>query len=182
MHLQNCKSDYYLHHVCSFFHLSAWNSSAPTGQIFMKFYIWGFSKYLLKRFQVWLKSDKKWTLHMSTYVHLIYKDECLFVCLFVPYTKPHFWTDWNQTLHTSPPWSGRDRRVCMGPQYFNFSTSSTYFVGSGCRFVCSRWLPAPYCPATALYPCCGVCWYDVRDGGELCNENTEKWMACVWKW
>jgi len=29
------------------------------------------------------------------------------------YTNPHFWTNLNQTLHTSPPSSGRDRRVCM---------------------------------------------------------------------
>jgi hypothetical protein len=48
---------------------------------------------------------------------LIYKDECLFVCKFVPYTNPHFRTDWNHTLHTSPPWSGRDCRTCMNPQY-----------------------------------------------------------------
>jgi len=47
------------------------------------------------------------------------------VCLFVPYTNPHFWTDRNQTLHTSPPWSGRDRRVCMGPK---FLTSSTFWA------------------------------------------------------
>jgi len=36
-----------------------------------------------------------------------------FVCLFVPYTNPHFSTNLNQTLYTSPPLSGRDRRVCM---------------------------------------------------------------------
>jgi len=91
-------------------------------------------------------------------------------CLFVPYTNPHFWTDRNQTLHTSPPWSGRDRRVCMDPQYFTFPTFSTYFVGSVCRFVRSRWMPAPHYPATALYPWCGVCWCDVTHD-ELCNEN-----------
>jgi len=44
---------------------------------------------------------------------------CLFVCLFVPYTNPHFWTTLNQTLHTSPPWSRRDRRVCMVRKYLN---------------------------------------------------------------
>ena len=49
----------------------------------------------------------------------------LYVCLFVPYTNPHFWTDRNQTLHTSPPWSGRDPRVCMGPKFF---TSSTFWA------------------------------------------------------
>ena len=42
---------------------------------------------------------------------------CLFVCLFVPYTNPHFCTNMNQTLHTSPPWSRRDRRVCMVRKY-----------------------------------------------------------------
>ena len=106
--------------------------------------------------------------------NLIYKDECLFA----PYTNPHFWTDRNQTLHTSPPWSGRDRRVRMGPQYFTFPTLSAYSVGSGCRFIHSRLLPAPHYPATALYPWCGVCWCDVTHGG-LCNVNAEKWTECV---
>jgi len=99
--------------------------------------------------------------------------------MFVPHTNPHFWTDRNQTLHTSPPWSGRDRRVCMGLKYFTFPTSSTYFVGSACRFVRSRWLPTPHCPATALYPWCGACLCDVTDGGGLCNENAEMLMECV---
>jgi hypothetical protein len=81
-------------------------------------------------------------------LYLIYKDECLYVCLFVPYTNPHFWTDRNQTLRTSPPWSERDHRVCMGPQYFTFPTSSIHFVGSWCRFVHGRWLLAPHSPAT----------------------------------
>jgi hypothetical protein len=50
----------------------------------------------------------------SSAVYLIYKDESLlFVCLFVPYTESHFFTNLNHTLHTSPPWSGRDRRVCI---------------------------------------------------------------------
>jgi hypothetical protein len=35
------------------------------------------------------------------------------ICLFVPYTNSHFWTDPNQTLHTSPPSSERDCSVCM---------------------------------------------------------------------
>jgi hypothetical protein len=82
------------------------------------------------------------------FIYLIYKDECLFVCLFVcmivPYTNPHFWTDRNQTLHTSHLWSGRECRVCTGPKYFTFPTFSAYFVGSGCRFLRSRWLSAPH--------------------------------------
>jgi hypothetical protein len=56
------------------------------------------------------------------------------------------------TLHTSPPWSGRDRRACMGPQYFTFPTFSTYIVWNMCRCLHSRWLLAPRCPSTALYP------------------------------
>jgi hypothetical protein len=111
-------------------------------------------------------------------IYLIYKDECLFVGLSVPYTNPHFWTDRNQTSHTSPPWSGKDRRTCMGPQYFTFPTFSTYFVGSGCRFVRSRWQLAPHCLAIALYPWWGAYWCDVTHGG-LCNENEEKWSECV---
>jgi len=119
---------------------------------------------------------------LYTYIYILYIK--MNVCLFVPYSNPHFWTDRNQTLHPSPLWSGRDPRVCMGPQYFTFPTFSIYFVGSECSFMRSRWLPAPHCPATALYPWCGACWCDVSDGGELCNENTEKWMecVCVWKW
>jgi len=111
--------------------------------------------------------------------------------MFVPYTNPHFWTDRNQTLHTSPPWSGRDHRVCMGPQYFIFTAFSTYFVVSGCQFVHSRWLPAPHCTAAVLYPWRSVCRCDVTHGG-LCNEKAEKGMECVcvkmetwwdgWKW
>jgi hypothetical protein len=106
--------------------------------------------------------------------YLIYKDECLFV----PYTNPHFWTDMNQTLHTSPPWSGRDPRVCMGPQYFTFPTFSAYFVGGWCRFFDITQLPAPHYTATALYPWCAVCWCDITHGG-FCNENAEKWNERV---
>ena len=47
------------------------------------------------------------------------------VCLYGTYTNSHFWTDLNQTLHTSPPWSGRDRRVCVDPKSL---TSSTFLV------------------------------------------------------
>jgi len=57
--------------------------------------------------------------------NLIYKDECLFVCSYGTYTNSHLLTDLNQTLHTSPSWSRRDRRVCMDPK---FLTSSTFWV------------------------------------------------------
>jgi hypothetical protein len=73
------------------------------------------------------------------------------VCLFVPYTNSHFRNNRNQTLHTSLPWSGRDRRVCMVRKCLTFSTFFTFFVGksaessarNGCRGKSS---------ATALYP------------------------------
>jgi hypothetical protein len=73
----------------------------------------------------------------------------LFVCLFVFYTNLHFWTNLNQTLHTSCPWFRRDRRMYMDPQYSTFSTSS---VGGECRILGRRWLPAQESLATALYP------------------------------
>ena len=38
--------------------VSAWNNSAPTGRIFMAFYIWIFFKNLSRKFQVSSKSDK----------------------------------------------------------------------------------------------------------------------------
>ena len=49
---------------------SAWNNSAPTGRIFMKFDIWGFFENLPKKNHVSLKSDRnKGTLH---------EDQCTF--------------------------------------------------------------------------------------------------------
>jgi hypothetical protein len=85
---------------------------------------------------------------------------CLFVCLYVrmyvcmygTYTNLHFWTHLNQTLHTPPPWSGRDRRVRIDPK---FSTSSTFWVllgGGHCRVIGTRWLPARPFSAIPLYP------------------------------
>jgi hypothetical protein len=124
----------------------------------------------------WANATGREAAHLSPPILYIKMNVCLFVCLFVPY--PHFWTDRNQTLHTSPPWSGRDRRVCMGPQYFTSPTFSAYFVGSGCRLLRSRWLPERHYHATALYPWCGVCWCEVTHGG-LCNKNAEKWTECV---
>jgi hypothetical protein len=78
----------------------------------------------------------------ASWYNLVYKAESLFVCLFAPYTNSHFWTDLNQTLHISPPWSGRDRRVCMVRKCLNFSTILTLFVGSGCRILGTKWLLA----------------------------------------
>jgi len=49
----------------------------------------------------------------------------MFVCMYGTYTNSHFWTDLNQTLHTSPPWSRGGRRVCMDQK---FSTSSNFWA------------------------------------------------------
>ena len=67
-----------------------------------------------------------------------------------------------------------------------FPTFSTYFFASGCRFVRSTWLPAPHCPATALYPPCGERCCDVTDvtctvGCAMKTRRSER-NACVWKW
>jgi hypothetical protein len=91
--------------------------------------------------------------HNKVPSNLIYKDECLFVCLFYgTYKNSHFWTDLNQTLHTSPSWSGRDRRVCMDPKFSTSSTFRPFFFGSHCRIMSTRWLPARPFSAIPLYP------------------------------
>jgi len=74
----------------------------------------------------------------------------------------------------------------MNPQYFNFPTFSTYFVGSECRFLRNRWLPVPISPATALYLCCGACRCGVTGVTcTVCNalktRRSER-NACVRKW
>jgi hypothetical protein len=70
----------------------------------------------------------------------------------VPYTNSHFWTDLNQTLLTSPPWSGRDRRVCTGPKFLTSSTFGPFFFRGQCRIMGTRWLPARPFSAIPLYP------------------------------
>jgi hypothetical protein len=50
---------------------------------------------------------------------------CLYVCMYGTHTNSHFWTDLNQTLHMPPPWSGRNRSVCIDPK---FLTSSTFWA------------------------------------------------------
>jgi hypothetical protein len=89
----------------------------------------------------------------------------MFVCLYVwTYTNSHFWTDLNQTLHTSPYWSGRDRRVCMDPKFLTSSTFWAHVFGSHCRIMGTRWLPAwPY-SAIPLYP-----WFQLVF--TWCNQN-----------
>ena len=79
-----------------------------------------------------LKGESLWLQ-----LNLIYKDECLFLCLFVcmyvcmygTYTNSHFWTDLNQTLHTSLLWSGRYRRVCMDSNSRPLRPFGPFFFG-----------------------------------------------------
>jgi hypothetical protein len=72
--------------------------------------------------------------------------------MYVPYTNSHFWTDLNQTLHTSPPWSGRDRRVCMGPKFLTSSLFGPFFFRGHYRIIGTRWLPARPFSAIPFYP------------------------------
>ena len=46
---KTAKSDYQLRHVCLSVRLSAWNNSAPTGRIFVKFGMWRFFETLSKK-------------------------------------------------------------------------------------------------------------------------------------
>ena len=64
--------------------------------------------------------------HLNQKILYIKMNVCIY--MYVPYTNSHFWADLNQTLHTSPPWSGRDRRVCMGPKFLTSSTFWTLFL------------------------------------------------------
>ena len=75
------KSDYWLRHVCP----SAWNISAPTGRIFMKFDIWIFFRKSVEKIYVSIKSDKNngyftWrTVHIYDNIPLnsSYNEKCL---------------------------------------------------------------------------------------------------------
>jgi hypothetical protein len=97
---------------------------------------------------------------------------CLYVCMHGTYTNSHFWTDLNQTLHTSPPWSGRDRRVCMDPKFLISSIFWDLFFGVHCRIMGTRWLPSQPFSAIPLYPWFQLVFvwchrHDVADGGVI---------------
>jgi len=100
------------------------------------------------------KITSKYTSVIALYlIHKVEMIFCsfLFVCLFVPYTNPHFWTSLNQTLHTSPPSSGRDRRVCMVRKCLTLFYLFDLFAGNECRILGTTWLLAQDTSATALY-------------------------------
>jgi hypothetical protein len=89
---------------------------------------------------------------VSFLISYIKMNVCLFVCMYVPYTNSHFWTVLNQTLHTSPPWSGRDGRVCMGPGWLTSANFWALIFRAHYRIMGTRWLPARPFSAILLYP------------------------------
>jgi len=97
----------------------------------------------------------------------------MFVCLYGTYTNIHFWTDLNQTLHTSSPWSGRDRRVCMDPKFLTSLTFWALYVWGPLQNHGHEWLPARPFSAIPLYPWFQLvfAWrhrhYVVADGGVI---------------
>jgi len=101
------------------------------------------------------------------------------------YTNSHFWTDLNQTLHTSPPWSGRERRVCVDPKFMTSSTISVLFLWGHCRIMGTRWLPARPFSATTLYPWFQLvfAWrhrhYVVADGGVISSSLISRILTGV---
>jgi len=109
--------------------------------------------------------------------HLSYIQRWMFVCLYL--IQIHISEPIGTKLRTHLP-SGLAETVeyVWAHNISPFPTFPTYFVGSGCRSMRSRWLLAPHYPANALYPWCGVCWCDITHGG-LCNENAKKWTECV---
>ena len=68
-----------IHRVSLSIRLSAWNNSAPTGRIFMKFCIWIFFESLSRKFKfLWVWQYFR-LLYMMTYAHLWYLDVLLWL-------------------------------------------------------------------------------------------------------
>ena len=84
------KSDYSICHVC----LAAWNNSAPSGWIFMKFDIFGFSK-ICENFQVdYILTRIAGTLHevLCTFINILLNSsqkEEIFRTIFIKKIKTH---------------------------------------------------------------------------------------------
>jgi len=106
-------------------------------------------------------------------IYLIYKDECLFVCMYGTYTNSRSWSDLNQTWHTSPPWSGRDRGYVWTRNSLPLRPFGPFFFGGHCRIMGTRWLPARPFSAKPLYPWFQLVFswrqrhYVVADGGVI---------------
>jgi hypothetical protein len=68
------KSDYYLRHTCPSVCLSAWNNSAPTGRIIVKFYIYVFFESLVGEFKFdWNLGRITGTLHENLCAFMIFR-------------------------------------------------------------------------------------------------------------
>jgi len=106
---------------------------------------------------------------------------CLFVSMYGTCTNSHFWTDLNHTLHMPPPWSGRDRRVWLGPKFLTFSTFWALFslgvtaeswAQDGCRR--NRFPRYPYIRGSSW------CTRDVTD--ITLSQTAESSAAALYPW
>jgi len=77
---------------------------------------------------------------------------CLYVCVYGTYTNSHFWTDLNQTLHTSPLWSGRDLGYVWARNSWPLRPFGSFFFGGHCRMMDTRWLLARPFSAVTVFP------------------------------
>jgi len=113
--------------------------------------------------------------------YLIYKDECLFVCLYVCLCliQIHISEPIGTKLCTHLP---RGLEETVGPQYFTFPTFSTYFGRSGWRFMRSRWLPAPHSPLLRYIRDAARAGVTSRTVGCAMKTRRSERNACVWKW
>jgi hypothetical protein len=74
------------------------------------------------------------------------------VCLFVPYTNSHYWTDLNQISHTSPFWSGRDLGYVWVQIALTIRPFGPFLFRGHCWIMGTRWLPAQPFSVIPLYP------------------------------
>jgi hypothetical protein len=72
--------------------------------------------------------------------------------MYVPYTNSHFWTDLNQTLHISPPWSEETVGYVWARNSWPLRPLGPLFFRGHCRIMGTRWLPTRPFSAIPLYP------------------------------
>ena len=70
---KNCEKGLFVMCVCVLVRLSGWNNSAATGQISLKFSIWGLFEILSRKF----KFDENWTRITGT----LHEDQCTFIII-----------------------------------------------------------------------------------------------------
>jgi hypothetical protein len=74
------------------------------------------------------------------------------VCLYVPYTNSHFWTDLNQTLHISPLGLEETVGYIWARNSWPLRHFGPFFFRVYCRIMGTRWLPERPFSAIPLYP------------------------------